>query len=561
MKSSATILTILTAVFAGLATITKPPWWALAAVTGVGIASFTFASERRRDRATRTRPVGVQYQYRALWLVAAGVQAGQVHRLSAGLAVGVGLVLILAEPVLVRTWARLSIPAANLPGAPQSRGVRAGITAYIALTLLATAVLLFSVPGGEPVVWLSTGLNVLAGAFVVGLSVYARNFADTRQEEVWAALDAQKPAFALYFSAPPRSEHQVHMWLPYLEQIGQRWVILLREARYLPLVSKLTDRPVIVAASLGNLDRAMIESISAVFYVNNGYKNSHCVRYADRVHIQLLHGDSDKPSSFNPVTAMFDRIFVAGQAGIDRYAKHGVNISEEKFDIVGRPQIASILPAGATTPIETILYAPTWQGFQDDANFSSLPYAQDIIDGLLAAGLRVIFRPHPASENHSDSMRTVEWIHQRLARGGRGIEHVFGREAMSELDLVDCINASDALVSDISSVPGDYLFSGKPQITVKTLTDVSDEVFLEEYPLTRASYLWSPHEGAFKDVLQRMLTEDPLREERRRIRNYYLGDFPASGYADHFIHAAQRVLADAQSQRAPLTTQRSGPPA
>ena len=50
------------------------------------------------------------------------------------------------------------------------------------------------------------------------------------------------------------------------------------------------------------------------------------VRFNQLTHIQLLHGDSDKASSFNPVTAMFDRIFVAGQAAIDRYAANGVLI-------------------------------------------------------------------------------------------------------------------------------------------------------------------------------------------------------------------------------------------
>src|SRR5690625_5823159 len=63
-------------------------------------------------------------------------------------------------------------------------------------------------------------------------------------------------------------------------------------------------------------------------------------------HVQLLHGDSDKASSFNPVTAFYDNVFVAGQAGIDRYENNGVDIPKHKFTIVGRPQVESVEQQG-----------------------------------------------------------------------------------------------------------------------------------------------------------------------------------------------------------------------
>src|SRR5690625_6533680 len=71
-------------------------------------------------------------------------------------------------------------------------------------------------------------------------------------------------------------------------------------------------------------------------------RNNHMVRYSGLTHIQLLHGESDKASSANPVTRMYDRDFVAGQAAIDRFEKFGVSMHPDIFRIVGRPQVEEV---------------------------------------------------------------------------------------------------------------------------------------------------------------------------------------------------------------------------
>ena len=99
------------------------------------------------------------------------------------------------------------------------------------------------------------------------------------------------------------------------------------------------------------------------------------VRFSQLTHIQMLHGDSDKASSYNPVTAMFDKVYVAGQAGIDRYAANGVYIDPAKFEIVGRPQVEKIRVAQgpiADLANQTVMYATTWSGLYTDMQYSSL---------------------------------------------------------------------------------------------------------------------------------------------------------------------------------------------
>ena len=201
------------------------------------------------------------------------------------------------------------------------------------------------------------------------------------------ALAAYDPQFAFYFTAPPNSEHQVAMWYPYLKRIGPPFVIIVRELAPLPIVAAMTDVPVLYCEHESFVEQVITPSMTACFYAANGVKNSHMVRFNRLTHIQLLHGDSDKVSSYNPLTGIYDRIFVAGRAGIDRYGANGVTIPAQKFDIVGRPQIEDITSADATsaTPSQVVLYATTWAGNYSSPNYCSLTSARRSYEGCSSA--------------------------------------------------------------------------------------------------------------------------------------------------------------------------------
>jgi CDP-glycerol glycerophosphotransferase (TagB/SpsB family) len=279
-------------------------------------------------------------------------------------------------------------------------------------------------------------------------------------------------------------------------------------------------------------------------------KNSQAVRFGDKIHVQLLHGESDKPPSYNPVTAMFDEIYVAGQGGIDRYAQHGVDIPDEKFRIVGRPQVEKVRPGTssiteAASPL--VLYAPTWQGFYDDTSLTSLPYATQVVEGLLELGARVIFRPHPYSFKHAPSLRQINDVNSMLAKANSaGGEHLFGDKATA-MSLFDTFNAVDGLVTDVSSVAADFLFSGKPFAVV----DVGDPAVdpLEEYPMMRAGYLLRPQLEHPREQLTVMIQQDPMLGIRQELRTYYLGDIPADTYAEVFLEQVRTTVADGESRR------------
>src|SRR5690625_3840697 len=68
-----------------------------------------------------------------------------------------------------------------------------------------------------------------------------------------------------------------------------------------------------------------------------------------------------------------------------------------------------------------------------------------------------------------------------------GREHLFGALAEKEMSVFDCFNVSDALISDVSAVVGDFLHSGKPLAMVSPRTGA--EEFVEEFPMANAAYV------------------------------------------------------------------------
>ncbi|MFF0176580.1 CDP-glycerol glycerophosphotransferase family protein [Micromonospora profundi] len=482
-------------------------------------------------------------------LIAAAVLVGYARRLDDGfdLALAATALVLLGLVLLVgplRTAGNLEIRAANLPvrtWTPLIAGqLGTALLGLLAVVAVAAALALTAV------VALAASLLVGAGAGAVALDLARRRFRPASGgNPVARALRRHQPEFLLHFSAPPGSEYQVTMWLPYLERIGRPFLVMVREPEFLAPIAAATSAPVVYCPTLRTMDEALVPSLRTAFYVNHGAKNSHCIRFTQLTHVQLHHGDSDKAPSANPVSGIFDRIFVAGPAAIDRYARAGVQIPAEKFVVVGRPQVESIQvrpePAvGLAQP--TVLYTPTWTGHHADADYCSLPVAEALLRRLLARGATVILRAHPYTTQNPASARQLGRLTELLVadRSRTGRPHVVGAAAR-ELSLTECVNRSDALISDVSGVISDYLYSGKPY----AVTDMGDEGerFTENFPLAASGYVLRRDMSNADEVLTALLDTDPLAEARWATRRRYLGDFPAESYAEAFLTAARRELA------------------
>jgi hypothetical protein len=451
----------------------------------------------------------------------------------------------LSEPVVAKAAPGRKLRVANLPGIPDHRGAafpaNVVLVVDLSLTALASLLLLVHVPAGALLV---LPLIALAVAGAHALDSFRRVRASVNADNnLYAAVEEYAPKFVLYYGVPAGSAYQVGMWIDYLERIGEPFIVVLRKTSAFREIKRLTDAPVVVRTNIWQLDDVIVPSITTAFYVNNSAPNVHLVRYPQITHVQLLHGDSDKASSFNPVTALYDKIFVAGQAAIDRYENNGVEIPKEKFTIVGRPQVETVEQQGPENiPVRTVLYAPTWEGHYADTNYGSLPVGPQIIRNLLERGITVVFRPHPFSYRNPEAARNISEI-KRLLREDRetsGREHLWGRAAEKSLDAFGCFNAADAMISDVSSVVADFLYSGKPYGLVTMSYTVAE--FERMFPLARSAYVIPKDLSNLDEMLDQLLITDPKASARKQTRVDYLGPFPAENYADAFVGAARNVV-------------------
>jgi hypothetical protein len=506
---------------------------------------------RRGERRLRKHPSVTSLDGESAIRVLLGVLPGAIYvtedrtSVLGWVAVALIALLPLAEPLVGRVAPGRKLRVVNLPGVPDHRRPVFPINMVLLVDLVAAVLMaglfLLHVPGGAllPVPLLAL---IVMGVFTADALLRVRS-SISADNGLYDAVEAYAPTFVLYYGVATGSEYQVRMWMEYLERIGEPFIVILRHRSTFGKISAMTQAPVVVRTSMRQLDDVVVPSITTAFYVNNSAMNAHLVRYPEITHVQLLHGDSDKATSFNPITAMFDKIFVAGQAGIDRYANNGVDIPTEKFQIVGRPQVEAVdRRTEANIPVRTVLYAPTWEGHFADTNYGSLSVGPDIIRTLLTRGMRVIFRPHPYSYRNPEASQNIQAIKDLLSQDqeARGTEHLWGNVAEKEMSVFECFNAADAMISDVSSVVPDFLYSGKPYSVVCMQGSTSD--FAAEFPLAGAAYVISRDLTDLDAALDDLLLHDSKEQQRARTRRYYLGDFPHEHYADGFVDAARALV-------------------
>ncbi|MEU3827121.1 hypothetical protein AB0F36_17640 [Streptomyces sp. NPDC029080] len=524
---------------------------------------------------------------------------------------------------LIRNRRRMPVATRNIdlksrlriPDAPPRLLMHRSAEKMLHLDLLALAGILVSArPGSAVAGFTGIGLTVGLGClYVLVLVPYVRGRkVPPRPDTVLAAVDdwltGYRPETVLYFSGSKDSAYQVDMWLETMERLETRPLIILRERAILNSLAPTTVPVVCVPGGvhLMNLD---LSTVRVALYAANVGKNIHLLRVPTMKHVFIGHGDSDKLASVNPYSKVYDEVWTAGRAGRDRYAIADVGVRDDDIVEVGRPQLAPIRGrrdvSGDRVP--TVLYAPTWEGWDGNPGNTSIVLAgENIVQRLITADppVRVLYKPHPFTGNVSKDARAAHRriaalveqaaaeraadprftaddaamdraaaqlarIEARLAElagagGTRGDEAEATRDGIADPDrhaetarlraewndaywrsfpsyehrvvkgaqprLYDCFNASDAMVSDISSVVSDFIASGKPY-AVTDSGEVGAEEFRRQNTAVRAAVILSNDAAELGGLLDavRDPAADPLADARAELKRYLLGpDEPRS---------------------------------
>lgn len=341
------------------------------------------------------------------------------------------------------------IAAAEVPLAAGVAVAAAGQVALAGAILMATVAALLGVTG-----WVvSWALRVSSDAAT-----------DRHVQGLRSALEAHGASVLLYFSGVRDTTYQVNQWVPVLDRLEDLPVtIVVRERHHLDALAP-TRWPVLFCRTTRDVEDALTDHTRVALYVSNAGRNIHLQRFGHLTHVFLNHGDSDKASSFNPVVKVYDKIFVAGELGIERYRNAGVDLPDDAFEIVGRPQLDGVtakpIPVDPDGP-RTVLYAPTWEGLFDEVNYSSVEaMGLEIVETILREfpQVRIIFKPHPMTGTVRPSAgRAAARITERLRDAGQVIA-----ADEPEVDLLGWFERADVLITDVSAVATDWLATGRP---------------------------------------------------------------------------------------------------
>ncbi|MEU4894719.1 hypothetical protein AB0B12_28970 [Streptomyces sp. NPDC044780] len=215
-----------------------------------------------------------------------------------------------------------------------------------------------------------------------------------------------KPTVGMYFSGGTTSAYQANMWLSTLSALDGKPIIVLRE-RFMVQKIEATDVPIVCLPKVAHLMRLEHSTLKVLLHPANSGKTSQVLRIPSIKHAFINHGESDKLSSCNPYAKAYDEVWVAGPAARERYQLADIGVEDKDVVEVGRPQLAPIRPyAGVPTGalggagdehFTTVLYAPTWEGWDGNpGNTSVILAGENIVRRLLAdPKVRLLYKPHP----------------------------------------------------------------------------------------------------------------------------------------------------------------------
>ena len=339
--------------------------------------------------------------------------------------------------------------------------------------------------------------------------------------------DVPSADIALYFPDGPPKLYQLTQWLPIFEGNNDvTTIVIVRQVDAFNALRGTTPlRGILVPRYedlMALLDRA---NFGAVVYVNNGWTNFQALSFQRAVHIHVNHGESDKICMVSNQAKAYDKVFVAGQAAIERHEAALAWFDQSHLVRVGRPQLdLEVSPALSPTDRTTITYAPTWEGEDEANNYSSVDvYGVQIIQAMVEhPASRIVYKPHPRVADSDDpAIRSQHRAIVAAVNQAASDDPSAGHCVLEGADMLAVIRSTDVLIADVSSVSLDFLYlkPGAPLVITDRRTDRSG--LLAESPVASVCHVVDAHSiDQLSDDLRAVVTSTG-DASRRSMRDHY----------------------------------------
>ncbi|MBM7768303.1 CDP-glycerol glycerophosphotransferase family protein [Glutamicibacter nicotianae] len=359
---------------------------------------------------------------------------------------------------------------------------------------------------------------------------------------------------AVYFGDGADKIYQVTQWLPVLEELHAKQEVLLvfRTLSAFKAAEKFTDLPKIYIRRFSDLmDLYDDNELKLVIYTNNSRTNFQSLDHPRLVHVHVNHGESDKLSMVSNKAKAYDKVFVAGPAAIKRHEAMLIDFDHNKLEVTGRPQLdIDFKPELDPSDKLDVMYAPTWEGENEDNNYTSLDkYGVSIVEALLAnPNWRVIYKPHPriqTSKNHGVAQAHSRIMELIAIANESGADHVISEQG----NILAMFESTDALITDVSSVGLDYLYLHPANPLVISDRRTNREILHRDAPITKACHVIDRDSVPnVREVLNDALVHDRHKEQRLEMRKFYFGELSRGDSTKRFQEVIEKLIDERQSK-------------
>lgn len=320
--------------------------------------------------------------------------------------------------------------------------------------------------------------------------------------------------------------NHLRLWLPTLIRANVNFVILVRNEpfynwvkREYPWISVAYAKRVIDVEELIKL----LPDTKYVLYPSSTGNNIHLVRFNHLNHVFIGHGDSDKASSAHKALRLFDEIWTAGQAHIDRFKNSDFKTNHLTFLKVGRPNLNKVLTASQVnwkTRLDfNILYLPTWEGVIEETNYSSIHLSGVIIRELQSLmNIPISVKYHPFTGNRNSALLSINQLTNIMIQE----DNLSATVLDAATDLGTEIPKNNIFICDISGVVSECLAANAPIFVYipsdRVIKIASSDMTYEDY-----CYTFSSVEELLEKMEQVLNGDDYLAEKRLEAIDYFIG--------------------------------------
>ena len=352
-----------------------------------------------------------------------------------------------------------------------------------------------------------------------------------------------------YFADDPTRTYQLIQWLPVLEILDGRHPvgIVVRNPDSATVIRERTRLPVLLAPTFPELTELYAGlGAKVALYCNNSMLNFQSLLDARMLHVHINHGESDKQSMASNNAKAYDRVFVAGEAAVQRHAAGLLAFDTGRLVRIGRPQLdlrrERVLEPSTR---RTVLYAPTWEGDAEYNDYTSVDtMGAAIARAVLAVpDVRLVYKPHPkVATSQTPAVRHGHQTVLALVAEARRRRPEAGHRAITSGDILAVMPECDAMITDVSSVGLDWLYLRTERPLIITDRHHDADRLRREVPVSRCADVIDDRDlDGLTGLVADRLQHDEHHLARVAMRHHYFDDLQVGESTTRFLDAVTEV--------------------